>query len=1013
MAQRTPVGAGPRCRSWRILIGLSLAILSMASHGGTPAPQPLSVSDFQRTTFSEKEGALPRLWAISQTDDGWLWFGGSAGLARFDGVEFERIDVSTPDGRFSGLVSTLYALPSGGLAIGHAGGGVTILERGVFRRFGSEAVRASGRPTYFVADRQGVLWATFEHGLMRFDGGDWSVLGAGWDAPTDPKPELYLDISGTLWVHAHGRVVRLTRGARRFETVWQVSEPGYLLHAPDGAFWYEDAQGKALRLSEPDAAARPDPSLASRRSDTSYFDRRGALWGWRANAPDRPAFAVRGLEPIGDVSNIIEDTNGDIWLGDLRGNIHRLRRPAVSVLADPPAPYQPATLPLASFAFDKDGQPWVGMMARSDVAATRAAVWTIEDERLRLVAQGEGTATGVTNDRSGHVWWVLDRALWEWDGQRKTRHGELAKSIDVAQLGGLAAGCAGGTWAAVRGVGLLRFSAADGPGGTGIAGLPAVAPTSLACDDDGRLWLGYGDGRVARVEVQGDGAAGLNTTFIEFDGPRIGTVSAISAGAHTLVGGESGLAILQGTKFVRVSTQLPLLQDVTGVVETPEGSLWVNGARGLLRLEAKDLEAAAQRADIVPATLLDASDGVPGPAYSVARWSSTLARDARGRIWFSSGSHVGYVDPARLKPAPAATLALKAITADSRKFDTFEAPSLPVGTRNLEIAYTALGATHPERLRFRYRLDGIDTDWVDVGGRRLAYYTNLPPGTHRFQVDVTDARGVWTDKPATLAFEIPPTFVQSLPFKILCVAAALALLFIAYRWRMHQLERRHQQLLVERLDERGRIARELHDTLLQGTQALILKVHAVTQRPGLDAPARQALDKAMDQATEVVDEARNRIQDLRGEPGLQQDLVTSLSEFGEELLKGSAIAFKATVEGHSRELAPEVLREAFFIGREALLNAFHHAQARVIELQVVFADDRLRLRIRDDGRGFDEQALAASRDAGHWGVQGMRERARALSAMLDVWSRPGAGTEIELQVPGPAAYARRPHRRGL
>jgi signal transduction histidine kinase/ligand-binding sensor domain-containing protein len=999
MAQRTPVGAGPRCRSWRILIGLSLVILSMASHGAAPAPQRLSVSDFQLTTFAEKEGAPEKTWAIAQTNDGWLWFGGSAGLTRFDGVEFEKVDVSTPDGRLSNTASILYALPSGGLVVGHMSGGVTILDRGQARRYSSDAIHALGRPYDVVADARGGLWVSFEGGLMRFDGTEWSVIGADWNFPAGPAHELFVDAAGTLWVHGHGVVLRLTPGTKRFEPVAQVPEPSLLLQSPTGSFWYADDEGITC-LCQQELMARPNAADASRKSNSHYFDRSGAYWSKHDSR--QPTFTVKGVAALGWISQVIEDVDGNIWLADAYGKVHRLRRTiAVKVPFVEDSTADQEKVP-TSLAAGKNGEMWMTSFA-SRSAWSLDQVWRIENDQPRLWDEGEiKSAARIASDRAGSVWLIARRRLWEWNGSRAEQRAELPAAGEFTQVSGLAAGCAGGAWVAVRGAGLLRF---DGhgwqPASTIATTLPPAAPTSLACNDAGQLWLGYGDGCVARVDSNGV------TTFFDFNnGANIGTVLAISAGRHIAVGGDRGLALLQDGKFVRVTAaRLPVLDGITGLVESDEGDVWVTGTRGLVRLRAADLQSAAKAGDVMPAEWFDSGDGFPGPALSAAYFPRSVARDGRGRIWFVGLGGIAYIDPSGLERAPAARLVLKSLTADGRRFDLFGAPDLPKGTRNLEIAYSALSFTHPERQQYRYRLNGVDQDWVEVGSRRHAIYTNLSPGTHRFSVDVTDERGMWTNEPAVLDFEIAPTFLQSSAFKALCVAMAFGVLFVAYRLRIRQLERRHQLLLVERLDERERIARELHDTLLQGTQALIMKVHSASLLSHQGKSVHEVLDKALNEATNAVVEARNGIEGLRTRSEPTEDLAASLVRFGEELMKGADVRFIALVEGQARAVASNASRETYFICREALLNAFHHAHASAIELQIVYSDERFLARVRDDGRGFDEKVLAQPAGNRHWGLPGMNERARALGATLEIFSRPGAGTEIEIRVPGHVAYS--------
>jgi signal transduction histidine kinase len=331
---------------------------------------------------------------------------------------------------------------------------------------------------------------------------------------------------------------------------------------------------------------------------------------------------------------------------------------------------------------------------------------------------------------------------------------------------------------------------------------------------------------------------------------------------------------------------------------------------------------------------------------------------------------------------------------------------LPARTKDLQIVYTALSLTIPERIRFRYRLEGQDQGWRDVGNRREAIYTNLGPGTYRFRVIACNNDGVWNETGAVLDFTIAPTFYQTWWFKTLCGIAGAGAIWLVYLLRVNQVALQFQMRLDDRLAERERIARELHDTLLQGVQGLMLHFDAAMKQLPPLGPARPLMEKALHVADQVLLEGRERVRGLRSAAMPLQELSILLARCGEELAEGSATTFKLAVVGSSRALDPIVLDEMYRIGREALLNAFRHSMASRIEIEITYDRAGLQLRIRDDGRGIDQETLESGMP-GHWGLSGMRERAQKLGGQLGFWSRPGAGTEVDLTIPARLAYTRR------
>jgi signal transduction histidine kinase len=370
---------------------------------------------------------------------------------------------------------------------------------------------------------------------------------------------------------------------------------------------------------------------------------------------------------------------------------------------------------------------------------------------------------------------------------------------------------------------------------------------------------------------------------------------------------------------------------------------------------------------------------------------------------------MGYIDPNNLAinhvPPP---VQITALLASGREYSALEPDiQLPKGTSQLRLPYTAYSFVAPERVQFKYRLDGVDREWQDAGNRREATYTNVKPGHYFFRVLAANEDGVWNEQGASLAFTVLPAFYQTAWFFTVCALCITAALFLLYRLRLRQVTSAVSRRLEERLVERERIARQLHDTLLQGLQGLILRFQAGANLIALQDPARKVLEGALARADQVLIESRNHVKELRTSATMRGDLPSELARVGEELSNEGDAAFSLVVEGSPQPLHPILKEEAFLIGREAITNAFRHARASKIEVELSFLATDFRLRVRDDGRGIPDDVLAAGARAGHWGLAGMRERAEKVQARLELWSRSNAGTEVQLTVNGSIAYRRR------
>jgi len=357
---------------------------------------------------------------------------------------------------------------------------------------------------------------------------------------------------------------------------------------------------------------------------------------------------------------------------------------------------------------------------------------------------------------------------------------------------------------------------------------------------------------------------------------------------------------------------------------------------------------------------------------------------------------------------------VEAIMADNDPITVGESVRIPSSRKRITFMYSGLSLAVPERIRFRYFLDGFDRGWSEPTAAREAVYTNLSPGSYRFRVIASNSYGRWNDSEAAISLEVDPRFWQTWWFRLSCMVTFLALLWALYQLRLRQVARQFNIRLEERVSERTRIARDLHDTLLQSFHGLLLRFQTVSNL--LPAgESKQKLDSAIDQAAQAITEGRDAVQGLRSSTVETNDLALTINTLGQELASGetnpNAAGFHVAVEGTPRNLKPILRDEIYRIAGEALRNAFRHAQAHRIEVEIRYGERQLRLRVRDDGKGIDAKHLDGEGYAGHYGLHGMRERANVVGGKLTVWSEFDSGTEVELNIPAPRAYETSPARR--
>lgn len=966
-----------------------------------------TISQLSHRAWTARDGAPSQITALAQTTDGYLWIGTTHGLFRFDGIHFELYQPQTGEPFQSIDIFSLLAVPDDGLWIGYRFGGISFLKDGRVVNYAERDGLPPGRVARIARDRDGVIWAGVQTGLARFQGGRWKTVGEDWGFTGKPVLGVFVDRQGTLWVGGGGTVNYLPPGTRKFlPTGEQVGEVPQIVDGPGGTVWMTDVNHTSVRQVQ--MASDRRPSIGPNILDGSLgflFDREDSLWVTtgegllRVRFPERLAGqrVVRrdkGVEVFNVKSGltadfgwpILEDREGNIWVGSSAG-LDQFRD--IPLL---PVPFYVRDSQFALTAGD-EGDVWTGNIGRR-TTRIHSGTWEIETLPMFTGAGLHGSSdelwlqekTGILRLQAGHQ----QRIAWP-------------KAVHLAQNYSwpMAMDRSGALWVSIDLAGIFRW---DGSSWTHFNTPPDFAnlvPLSASTDSIGRIWFGYGGGTVALIDGE------RMQTFTRQNGITVGSVKAISGDARTLwIGGELGLAVFDGTHFRPIHTAgEDALGGISGIVETADGALWLGTARGVIHIPPAEIKRALEEpAYGVDYELFDDRDGLPG-IIQQGRPFPTAVQATDGRLWFATTGGVATLDPKRFfrnqAPPP---VSIRSILADGKTYWPSGPLDLPPRTANLQIDYTALSLAVPERARFRYRLDGLDTAWHDAGTRRQAFYTNLSPRRYRFRVQACNDAGVWNEAGATVDFSIRPTFYQTTWFLILCGLGIATALLMVYLIRLRRMTAIFQGRLEERLDERERIARELHDTLLQSVQGLILRFHAVAKQIPEHEPSRRTMEQALDRADEVMAEGRERVRNLRAASDAPGDLSEAFHHVGEELAQDGRIAFRVLVEGPARELHPIVREEAFSIGREALINAFQHGRGLHVEVEIAYDRKELRLRFRDDGRGIDAEILKAGGRPGHWGLQGMRERAEKMGGHLEVWSGPKTGTEVELRIPASTAY---------
>jgi signal transduction histidine kinase/ligand-binding sensor domain-containing protein len=978
----------------------------MLAHAPVDSTKPRPISQMVHTTWTAKDGAPSEVLAFAQTREGYLWIGTRSGLIRFDGVRFVQFTAPTGDTLPTGGVLSLRATHDGSLWVVSTSGWVSRIRDGRVTSFGEK----DGVPAtvQLAESRAGMLLAATTKGIRQFAGGAWNDAGAEWRYTGGETKAIWFDREDELWVEAHDRFLYLPAGANRFVDpgmkLLYGSDRGMFAETNDGAIWFTEVRRSAHTVSR-SGDSRPVTEVLGGTFNL-LVDRKGSLWlgsvgdGLRRLLDPTTVHGgkIGPSDPIGEkyaekegllsgiVNAIFEDREGNIWVATDRG-IERFRESAFT-----PFPAPGPARPRFVFA-SRDTSIW---------SAAFNYPWMI---RMRPTSRDSIPTLilgNVAEDRSGTLWFAQNNRIgWIKDLRMST----ASVGRPSAFYRGITTDSTGNVWVFETGYGLARATAT---GVVRVDSLPtadrSLYALTMFADRAGRIWIGH----VGHVTMADHGQMRV---FGPNQGVMPGHVNGFledSGGAIWFVG-DAGISKFDRDHFRSIPRRQSLPgRSVYGAAEDALGAWWVVTPGAVLRLPPGEVDRAlADSNHVISYRTFGVLDGIPG-MLSGSAWGPQIARAPDGRIWIAADSGVASIDPRNLPND-----AVPEVLIEAARVGGFELtwPASGIGPRmsDLEIDYTATALANPERIQFRYRLEGADSAWHDVGARRRAYFTGLAPGSYVFRVSARNGEGSWSEAGAVWPFRVLPAWYQTLWLR-----AAVLLMFaglIALGSRM--VQRRRDLQTRERvkneyeatLAERSRIAQDLHDTLLQGFVGVTVQIQAaefaLSKQPDVAAQTLvtvERLERASRLARASLKEARERVWDMREELGAD-DLPAALEAFARERTAGSGVEISVINKGHRRRLSARVEDAVFRIGREALVNAVRHAQARRIEIHVEFEPNTVRLDVLDDGRGFSaEQAEDAQRE-GHFGLSGARERAEFFGGHFDVRPRPGGGTVVSLELP--------------
>jgi len=943
--------------------------------------------------WGEAEGLTQsRIRAIVQTRDGYIWLGTDYGLVRFNGTSFTAFTVETGSLR-DNEVWAIQEGNDGGLWVGTYGGGLTLLKDGVFKTF----TTADGLPDDVVTelgkDREGNIWLGTPLGAARFSNGGFTRFTTADGLVENSVSAICADSSDGIWIASVSSLHHFVNG--KFRSVKAVEKADgqldHLANGREGSLWLGFRNGVIKKGKNGTLTAFTRLEESTQRINQLYEDSDGVLWIALREGVAKLRDGKFETVPLGEnnenagvVYSIFRDREDSIWIGFQSNGLARLRTKQLFTITKVNGLPNDST---RSVFEDSSSTLWIGTV-NGFVGfrnGTQAAYQSLNGQPL-------GSVKSLAEDASGNLWIGAEQDLLI------LSHGNLRKVTgwkSASEVRAIYRDHKGHMWVGTDGNGLFEYDTT----GHNIKqysthdGLPSDQIRTMLVDRRGTLWIGTHGGGLAKYENDrfavystSDGLAGtrVNASYEDDDGALWFAT-------------RNGLSRLKDGKFVNFTTENGLLVSfVYAMLDDGMGNFWFSCAQGLFRVSKAELRNFAEgRISKINSIDYGVRDGMKTRAYNIGNQPAAW-KTIDGDLMFCSMKGVVVVDPDRLYSSGIVPpIHIEKVVINKQQVPLTSESQLAVGSGEVEIHYAALSYVSPEKVRFKYMLEGVDKDWVDAGVRRFAYYVNLPAGKYRFRVVAGYPEGIWNESGTSFGFYLKPRFYQTTLFVCLVVATVLLIVVLLYRLRMMELKTRYSAVL----GERNRIAREIHDTLAQNLAGIALQLESVSMHTtDLPPSLNQRLDQACNLVRYSLSEARRAVSDLRADELERHELAAELPEIAAKMAATAAAEAKVQVVGIPRRLSPVIEKNLLRIFQEAMANAIKHAAARNIDIKLRYETDLLQLSVQDDGSGFDTENIIPL-GVGHYGLTGMRERAERIGGRLTLKSQLGHGTQLLVEVP--------------
>ncbi len=949
------------------------------------------LSHFSHQIWSTENG-LPQntVHAITQTADGFIWIATEEGLARFDGFSFTVFDKQNTPQFKSNDVRALSEDRHGVLWIGTVDGLVQ-LQKGKFITFDMPRGSPGNKIESIFEDRQGNLWVATSAGLSRIKEGAITTFTSEEGLPSNSVQAVFEDRQGTIWAGASRGASEFRDGRFiNFSLPVEVANSGVtaIISDKDGRLWFGTPTGLTCFDSGRFQTYTTRDGLPNDRITSLRLDTQGSLWIGTAAGLARYRdnhFAVfhagEGLSSS-IILSIFEDREASVWIGSESGGLHLLKDKKFTTYSTKDGL---ASDLVKSIYEDRKGNIWIG--------TNGGGLSLFKGNKFTTYTTKDGLSSDVVlalyDDDDGNLWVGTPDGLNRFRGGKFTTY-TSAEGLSNDFVRSIYADHQGNLWVGTRG-GLNRFKDGVFKIYTTADGLSNDFVGTILEDSRGSLWIGTLGGLSKFQDEQ-------FTTYTTKDGLASDVVLSLYEdrdGILWIGTNGSGLNRLKDGRFTAYTTKNGLLDDVVyRILEDVRANLWLSSNKGIFRVKKKELDDfAGGKIESITPVVYGTADGMITRECSGGGHPSGW-QSSDGKLWFSTIKGVAMIDPEKIKineqPPP---VAFEQVRIDDQVVDNSQGIELPPGKARFEFSYAGLSFIAPEKVRFKYMLEGFDKDWVEGGTRRTAYYTNLPAGNYRFRVIASNNDGVWNQTGASFDLYLKPHFYQTYWFYAACLLGVTFLIWQLYRLRVRQVESRFGAVLAER----NRIAREIHDNLAQEMLGISVQLELVTRLMAVSAEAAKThLDRARVLVRNCVAEARRYVWDLRSQALERDDLPTALNKAARRLTAETTVQAQVQVSGTFRPLNSSIEDNLLRIGQEAINNAVNHAQAERILINLRFDAKSMQLSVRDDGHGFNVQTQKTD---GRFGLVGMRERAEQIGGKLSIRSENGSGTEVIVDVP--------------